>query len=581
MKKKILTIAITVLTVVTMLAAIVASPGCSLMRLLLGDFSPYARATVKLSEMKYERPDAKETIEMMQSKIMIVDGTDGENHTLEEIENAVLDAYNAYLTWQSMETLAYVRFSIDTTDNEWVAETEFFDENTPKVNQEFENLYVACAQSENKEALENDLFGEGTLDKYVDGGILTDEIAALMQRESELVTQFSAYDYMTAEFEIDGVRGTIADHAANIIDENDYNRIYGEFYKRVNQDTGPILIELVKTRKQIAKLAGFDNYAEFAFSYALNRDYTPDQANKLVGDVKKYIVPLYNKASAEGLFDVLYDVGKIPLSAGSVNDAVENVLGKMDERLSESFKFMEKYELCYLGYDSRQLSASFTTYIPKYDAPVTVILGSGNASDALTLAHEFGHFTDGFLNYGIISNIDLSEIASTSLEYMFLNGIDRSGLSKEAIDALRKYKKASAVELYVSQCLYYAFEERLYAVPDNELTTERVCGLAREVLADFGVSDGFEFFEYSWSMIEHFYQQAFYVISYVTADSVALQIAAKEKDKAGAGLGVYFELLNWDYAGSFSDNVERVGLESPFADGAVERLADIIRNVLG
>ena len=581
MKKQILTIVITMLTVASILAAIVASPGCNLLEMLLGDFSPYSRATVKLSEMKYERPDSNETVEQMQNRIKVIDGSDGKKHSIDEIENAVMEAYNSYLSWQSMETLAYVRFSIDTTDAKWAAENEFFNENTPKVNQEFENLYVACAKSEHKETLENDLFGEGGLDEYVNGGIMTDEIAALMQRESELITQFSAYDYMAAEFEIDGVNGTIADHAAGINDEDEYNIIYGEFYKRVNRDTGPILIELVKVRKQIAQLAGFDNYVDFAFTYALKRDYTPEQANKLVGSVKKLIVPMYNKASEDGLFDILYDIDEIPLSAGSANDAVQNVICKMDKRLAESFDFMDRYELCYLGYDSRQLAASYTTYIPEYDAPVTVILGSGNASDALTLAHEFGHFTDEYLNYGGMGNIDLSEIASTSLEYMFINGIDGSGLSAEAANALRKYKKASSIELYVSQCLYYAFEERLYGLADDELTLERVCGLARDVLTDFGVSEGFEFFEYSWSMIEHFYQQAFYVISYVTADSVALQIAAKEKDKAGAGLEVYFELLDWDYAASFSGNIGRVGLESPFDDGVIGKLADNIRKVLG
>ena len=103
-----------------MLAVTVASPGCSLLRMLLGDFLPYSRATVKLSEMKYERPDAKESIEQMQSKIRMIDGTDGQKHSIDEIESAVLDAYDTYLTWQSMETLAYVRFSIDTTDSKWV-----------------------------------------------------------------------------------------------------------------------------------------------------------------------------------------------------------------------------------------------------------------------------------------------------------------------------------------------------------------------------------------------------------------------------------------------------------------------------
>ena len=580
MKKKILTAAKIVITITLTIAVLTAATGCSLLRMMLSGFDPYPRPTVKLSQMEYTRPDAEEILGQFRNTVSMIDGSDGKTHPFSYLVDSIYDAYDQMTEWQSMETLAYVHFSIDTSDSKWTEEIAYFDEYSPKISQEYENLFVACAQSDKKAKYEEELFGEGVLDNYVNGGTLTDEIAELMQRESQLVTQFGEYDYMDAVFEVDGISGTIADHAARIQNEDDYNKVYEAFYKRVNQDTGPILIELVKVRNKIAAAAGLESYADFAFGYGLGRDYSPDQASGLVEEIRQKIVPLYKKAQAEGVFDILYDMQDVHLSAGRVNDAVKNALGGADDRLKQSFEFMEEYELCYLGYDSNQLSASYTTYIPKYEAPVTVILGSGDASDVLTLAHEFGHFTDGYMHYTVIDDLDLSEIASTSLEYLFLSKIDDSGLSAKEIDAVRRYKKASTIQLYISQCLYYAFEERLYKLSDNELTPDNVNALARNVIRDFDLESDFEFFGWNWSMIEHFYQQAFYVISYVTADSVSLQIASKEADNAGDGFALYFKLTDWDYSMSFTENLERAGLDSPFSAGAIDKLAVNIQKVL-
>ena len=581
MKKKILTAAKILVIVMTAIAVLTATTGCRLLNWLLNGFDPYQRSSVKFSEMEYTRPDAEKNLEKLHSVVSMIDGSDGKSHMFSDMKKGVYEAYDLIIEWQSMETLAYVHFSIDTTSTEWAEEMRYFNENSSKISQAYEEIYVACARSEFKAGFEKELFMEGFLDDYVDGGTLNDEIAALMQRESQLVTQFGAYDYMETEFEIDGVKGTIADHAKNIVTKDDHDKVYTEFYKRVNSDTGPILIELVKVRNEIAKAAGYGSYAEFAYEFILDRDYTPEQARNLVEQIKQKVTPLYKKAASEGLFDILYDVEAVPLSAGQVTDAVENALTGARREFKDSFSYMDKNELCYLGYDSRQLSASYTTYIPKYNAPITVILGSGNVSDVLTLAHEFGHFTEGFLNYGIINNIDMSEIPSTTLEYLFLSRIDDSGLGAREIETLKKYKKASSLDLYISQCLYYTFEDRLYSMAEKDLTLDNVNALARDVINEFGLEDNFEYFDYSWSMIEHFYQQAFYVISYVTADFVSLQIASLEAGKKGDGFKMYLTLINWHDSKTFTEQLEFRSLESPFSDGAAGLLVTNLQKVLG
>ena len=79
----------------------------------------------------------------------------------------------------------------------------------------------------------------------------------------------------------------------------------------------------------------------------------------------------------------------------------------------------------------------------------------------------------------------------------------------------------------------------------------------------------------------HFYQQAFYVISYITSNAVALQLYDLEQATEGAGVEKYFEMIDWDPSLSFRENVERAGLTSPFSDGAIDKLASTLRKMFG
>ena len=64
-----------------------------------------------------------------------------------------------------------------------------------------DDLFVACAQSEHADKFEEDYFGEGQLEPYRNGELITDAMVELMQQEAELLTEFTAFDYYSLEFE--------------------------------------------------------------------------------------------------------------------------------------------------------------------------------------------------------------------------------------------------------------------------------------------------------------------------------------------------------------------------------------------
>ena len=69
-----------------------------------------------------------------------------------------------------------------------------------------------------------------------------------------------------------------------------------------------------------------------------------------------------------------------------------------------------------------------------------------------------------------------------------------------------------------------------------------------------------------WAQVTHLFDSPFYVISYCVSADAAIQIAELERSDPGKGVACYQDMLDWK-EDAFLSEVERVGLESPFAPG--------------
>ncbi|MBO7407447.1 MAG: hypothetical protein J6V14_07420, partial [Clostridia bacterium] len=537
---------------------------------------------VKFSDMQYRRPDM-EAIAAKLAKLVetVRSGSKSVNGQLTDI----MDFYmNEIYDWNSMYALVTINFSINTADPKWNEEMEFFDLNNPLLEQKAEELYVACAQSKHKARFESDIFGEGELGAYVNGPIITSKMATLMQEEAELVRQYESFDYSQLTFTIDGRTGAfdeLAEWLASNGNEDGLDRLYSQLYEKLNGKLAPIYVKLIKIRKQIAAEAGYDDYEKYVFEHVLRRDYTPDDAHKFTVAVRNRLLPellkLYSTPYIQQYVDLYYDVGE--MSYGEIMDAAEACIADLGADFSEVFSYMQNNELMYLGYGSDQAGMSFTTYIFNYEAPFIVIQGSGDLTDLVTLIHEFGHFYDNYKNFGSDASLDTSEIASTALVFLLGN---RIGNIKKLPESLRKayvyQMKLDTVDLIVSQSMYHTFEHEAYALPDSELTVERLNQLAAFTADSFHMDGSLE---YAWPTISHFYVQPFYVISYVMSSSVSLMFYDAELDSPGKGLDMYLDFINsFDPNQSFLEAVERAGLKSPFTKDGFADLLTVVKRFI-
>lgn len=576
MRKKITVKIIAVLLVLTVL---IPASGCSNVIAWLekiSGYSPYDIATVRFSEMEYSRPDAQQVISDIGKATEAVKN----NSSYETIMELLSGAAVQFSNWQDMSTLTMIRFSIDTSDEKWNAENDYFNEKNALVTQAVNDLMCACARSEHKEKFEETVFGPGSLDAYVNYSGINDAMAELMRRNDEIKAQFYQFDAYSVEFPYNGFTGNLYEHAMRISDA-EYPDLINELYKMINKELGPLMIETVKNNKKIAKEAGFDDYREYAFMQ-IDRRYTPAEASAYIDAVKEKIVPICARMSGQKIDEEFNKALEMRLSAGKLTEELVNVTAALDETFTEVYDFMDEYELYYLGYDANSADTGFTTYIGKYAAPFIYLKGTGSVYDFLSFTHEFGHFTDDCLNGGMINDVDLSEIASNTLQFLAMTQLGKTGFSDEEIEALRYCYLYEIREVFPSQALLYRFEEKLYALSEDELTLERANRIAEETLEEFGLKDkdyqaGFV---YSWATTPHFLEVPFYVIGYLTSATVALQILEKELEQEGAGVKLYFDLIQWDYGKTFVENVERIGLDSPLSKETVDAVAATVDKLL-
>ena len=540
--------------------------GCNLISLLLGPWVYPERPTVAFSEMTYERLDVDGYLE----KVSAATQTITENKVSYKKQfNKLTDLNEGYWDYYTMYTLAYIRYAINTNDTFYKDEYVYLGEKRPTLSQALENLYVACSQSKYKGKFEQDYFGEGYLDQYKGGITLSDELVALLQQEAKLIQQYDA-QAANPTVTYKGQTGPLEEMLDKAVLESQRQDILNAYYTQANQQLGSIYVDLVKVRMQIAQGLGYASYAEYAYE-SYERDYTPQMGAEFVSQVEQSLVPLYKSLFQNGYTQHPDLQG---MAWQNVAGTVGNAVSQIDPAIQEIYAYMEEYDLYDLAPTAGKVSYDFTTYIDLYEAPFIVMCARENQVDLLSFAHEFGHFADMYLNYNSNYALDLSECASQGMEFLMLSYLPQS--QQDLQSTLIEYKMYDTLYVYVVQSAYTAFEQAVYALPYDQVTLTRINQLAKDVNERFAFEDTDIFFDTDWVHVPHFFQEAFYCISYCVSSDVAFQIYQAECEKAGKGADLYMDLIQWDLDKTFLENLERVHLKNPCEKERVEALADFL-----
>lgn len=523
---------------------------------------------VAFEDMEYTRPDAAALCKALgELEKLVKDGG-----SFDEVGAAFEAAYSDYSLFNTMDSLSYIRHTIDLNDEYYETENNWCEEQSPLIEQALEKCYIAMGQSDLRDRLEEEYFTEDFFDFYDENQIYSnDRVVKLMQKDNDLQAQYMALQSdQTIEWNGEEVlyEDIIGDES---LDYDSYLMAYQLYYNKYNPQVGEIFAEMIRTRNEIARELGYDTFADFAYSYYYDRDYTPEEAEDYLSDIAAELAPMY--------FYAVYGAqSTTPCSTDEVLDLFEKTVYRFGGEFATSYEFMQAYDLMDITDSSSKMPGSYVTYLSSYQMPFLYVSPTGKLDDLLTCCHEFGHFVDGFVNCNGTSSIDCNEIFSQGLEFLSLS---RAGLDDDEREALTISKVADSLMTFVSQAAYAEFELRAYALPDDQLNTEGLNALFLECMEEFGQSyTGMEdIIAPGWIDIQHFLIAPYYVISYCVSNDAALQIFQLEEEN-GTGLETYRALMSTSSGNTILALLEENGMESPFEPGRVEELADFFEDYL-
>lgn len=524
--------------------------GCSFLN-FGQDFDTLLRGGgVKFSDMEYTRPD----LDDMRSCVagicdMLEDGAG-----YRRVTDALDEFYGYYWSFYTMSTLAELRSDLDTSDEYYAEEYEYCMDADAEVSALFDELMLACTDSDLKDELDNHYFG-GMLESNYAGwyGNGMEKLLELYAQEAELLGDYR--EKLIEFYSVEDVE---------------------EAYRTYNPEIAQIYIDLIKVRKDIAAEVGYDSYEELAYA-DFGREYTPDDLEDYLAAIEEYIIPLFFAADEKGILETAYD----NLSPSAPKDSlkiVKDTVGAMDEKLGKAMNYMTEYELYNVAESADKLEGSYTTYIDDYNSPFLFVNPECYEEDILTIAHEFGHFCDAYENYDTNYNLDTSEVMSQGMEYLLLCNLQDSKLQKK----LTNFKMTDALYVYVNQACFNEFEHRAFALPDEELTVDNLNAIYAELAGKYGFGDGYgDVVGLSWIDINHIFEYPFYVISYCVSDSAAFGIYLMELENPGSGLKAYLEAMKDAPNMDFLDLMEDKGITSPISAETIKNIAEKVSENLG
>ena len=530
---------------------------------------------VPFSDMVYVRPEPEEMDVLLADLQELLDG----GASYRKVEAKLDECFDWYYSFYTMYTLAEVHSYLDMTDEYFAEEYEWISTVFAEVQQAYDGLYYACAGSKLADKLEKRYFWEGFVEEYSnpEDSVYSDEYVALMQQESDLLARYRelvAAPVIVFKGQEEDLYTLLAE-----VDGQDYNDAVKTYYETYNGPLADVYIRLIHVRKAMAEQLGYESYEQMQYDFTFERDYTPEQANAYLQQIKENAVPFYNVLMAVGAYgQVWYD----EVDEETLCGILETAAGEIGGDVADAFAFMKEYELYDVSVDPRKAQMSFETYFPDYHAPFVFLGAAGDTDDVLSFAHEFGHFCDGYVNDGALDEgIDLAEVYSQAMELLMLSRFSDS-MSEDDVKNIARIKAISLCDMYVEQAAFAEFETRVYALDDNELSAEKLNEIMLELSKEYGFYNrGFDWaYAMSWIDITHFFEMPFYVISYPVSNDLAMQIYAMECKTEGSGMEKYLSVLQHDYT-DIMELVEAGGFDSPFSEGRMEDAVRIMKNLYG
>ena len=550
---------------------------------------------MKFSEMPYKRIDMDEVKKTYRD---IIDRTKAAGSGEEQFE--IHREYYKFMDdiRTSME-LAMIRHDIDTTDEFYEKESDFYDEVTPIINQ-YENEYgQVLYDSPYREYLESKI-GKVTFKNIEIANKAFDEkIIPLMQEENALSSRYSKL-IATAKIPFEGeIYNLSLMKKFQTSPDREVRRkawkAVSDYFLSVTDEIDEIYDKMVKNRTEQARQLGYENYVELGY-YRMNRNcYDKEMVENFRRQVKEYFVPFANKLHEQRRArigvdklsyidtDVYFTNGN-PAPTGTPEEilaAGQKMYGELSPQTQEFFDFMMENELFDVLGRKTKRQGGYMTYIPNFKSPFIFANFNGTSGDVDVITHECGHAFQGYIvrNEEIREFADITmetaEIHSMSMEYFTYNWMDLFfGDRKD--DYLKMHLEDSSAFVPYG-CMVDEFQHIVYENPDMTPAERKAAWAELEKVyrphMDYEEDPFFGKGGY-WQRQPHIFGSPFYYIDYCLASVCAMQFKVMMDEDFGKAWENYYKLCKLSARDFFTNVITEAGLKSPFEDGCIKNLVD-------
>lgn len=503
---------------------------------------------------------------------------------------------------QTQVTLCSIRHTIDTTDEFYEKEQNYYDEQIP----EYSNLCVEYQKilfhSPYREVLEKKIGQVAFKNMEIAMKSVSEEIIPLMQEENTLVTE---YEKLLASAKISWGEETLnlslltpyLKHKDAKI-RREAQEKQNEFFLSIQDKLDELYDKLVKNRTLQAKKLGFETYTPLGYLRMQRNCYGREEIENLRRQVKEVWVPF-----AESIFEkrkerlglsklsytdeVVYSPKGNPQPEGTPEEilqAGQQMYEELSPETKEFFDFMMDNELLDVFGRKTKAVGGYMTYIPDYKSPFIFANFNGTSGDVDVMTHECGHAFQGYLaaEDPIREHADIgmetAEIHSMSMEF-FTEPWYPLFFGKETAQEYTDMHLEDAVIFVPYGCMVDEFQHIIYDNPN--LTPKERKQVWKDLERDYKPHlfyDGLEFFENGcfWQKQHHIYSFPLYYIDYVIAQLCAFEYKIwMDKDRKAAWQS-YLKLCRMSAAKFHTELLEEAGLETPFKNGV---LAKIVENL--
>lgn len=554
------------------------------------------------SNIEYIRPDMDELMKHLECYANRVKNAT----SYEEVHNVILEVNTELEALETMGTVAFVRNTLNTTDEFYEKEIEFIQEKSAEVEKPADEFNKAILESQFRDEIEKE-FGKQYLVKLqlsVDS--FNPELIPFRQKEAKLTTKYQKL-MATAQIPFNGETLNLYGIQKYFEDPDRETRkkafqAYSEFYAKNEDEMEEIFDELVKIRTAMGKALGFDNYIPLGYKEQSRTDYGQEDVASFREQVLEEIVPLCAKlyeaqAKRIGVSELkVYDEKYVfpDGNAEPIGDEeflvteAKKMYHDLSEETGEFIDFMLEHELMDLKNKPNKASTGYMTELPAYKAPFVFSCFNHTTFDTEVLTHELGH---AFAGYQAMRHQKLSEYYSPATDIAEIHSMAMEQFAYpyaeqfygDAADKYRFSHLLGAVTFVPFGVAVDEFQHIVYANPDltpKERTLE--WRKLEKKYMPWRVYENDEFMERGgyWYHKLHIFLYPFYYINYTLTTMGAMEFKKKYEANKEETWKDYLNLCNAGGSLSYLELLKLANLSNPFEPGSVKKAISYAKEIL-